>query len=325
MRDHDLCLAWNWEHDADFVRILDSTCAARGLTLLNASPENLDNVLTRLAGREAGFRVLLDRASEANPAYLPLVDIAKSLGARRLNPRELADRGYDKALVHHLFLDDGIPTPRTIILPAYHDQPELTPLDLQCLGKYFTVKPALGGGGEGVLTNVSTLGQIQAARLQFPEQQYLLQEHVTPKVLNGLPAWFRVIYCLEEIFITFWDTTTHVYTIINETGGHTGPPQQFNPPQPAVGAVLRDNPLLRDSPVLRDSPIIESLREVTRRIARICRLDIFSTEICLTGEDRLLVVDYVNDPIDLRLQSRAVDGVPDKIVERIAARIVELL
>jgi len=32
-------------------------------------------------------------------------------------------------------------------------------------------------------------------------------------------------------------------------------------------------------------------------------------------------VDYVNDPIDLRLQSRAVDGVPDFIVEDVAARI----
>ncbi|MCC7511318.1 MAG: hypothetical protein IT296_01585, partial [Anaerolineae bacterium] len=39
----------------------------------------------------------------------------------------------------------------------------------------------------------------------------------------------------------------------------------------------------------------------------------------------LLVVDYVNDPIDLRLQSRAADGVPDFIVERIAARIADEL
>jgi hypothetical protein len=68
-----------------------------------------------------------------------------------------------------------------------------------------------------------------------------------------------------------------------------------------------------------------SLRELIKRIARICQLDLFSTEIALTEEGRLLVVDYVNDPIDLRLQSRAMDGVPDFIIERIAIRIAEEL
>ena len=37
------------------------------------------------------------------------------------------------------------------------------------------------------------------------------------------------------------------------------------------------------------------------------------------------MVDYVNDPVDLRLQSKAVDGVPDGYVESIAARLVRLV
>jgi hypothetical protein len=36
-----------------------------------------------------------------------------------------------------------------------------------------------------------------------------------------------------------------------------------------------------------------------------------------------MVVDYVNDPIDLRLQSKATDGVPDQIVSHIAESLVE--
>lgn len=316
---YDLCLASNWEYDDGFIEILDGTCRARGRRLLTVTPSTLADVLSRLSSGEAGFSALLDRASEADPAFLPLVDIAKSTGAHRFNPRELANRAYNKAAVHRLFLEDGLPTPRTIILPSYHYKPELSPLDLQSLGWNVTVKPALGGGGDGVIMEISTQEQIQSARKHFPEQQYLLQEHITPRVVDGLPAWFRVIYCLDEIFVNYWDTTTHVYTPVRETGGHesgghAGPPQQS--PQP-VGAVLRD------SPSLRDSPTIESLREVTRRIARLCRLDLFSTEVALTEDDRLLVVDYVNDPIDLRLQSRAADGVPDFIVERIATRMVE--
>ncbi len=291
MRLYDLCLAWNWEHDSDFVRILDSACAARGLTLLAVTAPNLAESLALLSRREAGFRALLDRASEADPAYLPLVDIAKILGARRFNPRERADRAYDKAAMHRAFLDDGISTPKTVILPPCLDRPALPSLDLHPPGERFTVKPALGGGGEGVIVEISTVEQVQAARQQFPEQQYLLQEHVTPKIVDGLPAWFRVIYCLGEIYPCYWDTSTHVYT-----------------------------PLRAEAETRLGSA---SPRQVTRRIAHICKLDLFSTEICLTDDDRLLVVDYVNDPIDLRLQSRVADGVPDFIVERIAARIAD--
>lgn len=308
---YDLCLARNWEYDSDFARILDSTCVARGMTLLDISAANLAESLSLLSRREAAFRSLLDRASESDSSYLPLVEIAQALGARRFNPRELADRAYDKTLLHLAFEEDGIPAPRSIILPAYLIQPELSPLDLNSLGNCFTAKPAFGGGGDGVMMEISTLEQIQTARLQFPEQRYLLQEHVTPTIVDGLPAWFRVIYCLEEIFVSFWDTTMHVYTAIHETGagGYAGPPQPMT--RSAVGAVLRD------------SPILGSLREITRRIAHLCQLDLFSTEICFTEEKRLLVVDYVNDPIDLRLQSKAKDGVPDFIVERIATRIVD--
>lgn len=324
MRLYDLCLAWNWEHDADFVRILDSACAARGRTLLDVSARNLRELLPLLSERSAGFRLFLDRASESDSSYLPLVDAAKLLGARRLNPRELADRAYDKAAMHAAFLAGGIPVPQTAILPPLSAQPDLPPIDLSPFNGRFAVKPALGGGGEGVVVEISTPEQIQSARRGFPDQQYLLQEHVTPKIVDGLPAWFRVIYCLGEVFVNFWDTTTHVYTPVHvgavgavlgdcpaeggAVGGHVGPPQP-DPPQP--------NPSQR--------PFSENLRGIARQIASICRLDLFSTEIAWTEDDRLLVVDYVNDPIDLRLQSRAADGVPDFIVERIAARIVDEL
>jgi hypothetical protein len=288
---HDLCLAWNWEHDIDFVRLLDAACVARGSTLLDISAHNLNETLSLLAEREAGFRVLLDRASEADPAYLPLVEVARSLGARRLNLRELADRAYDKAAMHYAFLEEGIPTPQTVILPSYFDQPNLPTLDLTPLGGRFAVKPALGGGGDGVFLEVSSFEQVLVARTQFPEQQYLLQEHITPKSVDGLPAWFRVLYCLGQIHPCFWDVKTHIYTPLS------------------AQAEIRLG--------------LTPLRQVTERIARICRLDLFSSEIAWMEDNRLLIVDYVNDPIDLRLQSRALDGVPDFIVEDIAARIAD--
>lgn len=270
---------------------MDKICTARGLTLLSIPLQNLHEMLARLEGGELGFRVLLDRASEADPAFLSIVRIAGAAGARSLNPRELADRAYNKALIHQAFLDDGIPTPQTLILPPFLEQSILPYPILFPVNKKFAAKPALGGGGEGVIMNVLTLDQVQAARTQFPGQQYLLQEQVTAAVVGGLPAWFRVIYCLGEIHPCYWDVKTHVYTPLH--------------------------------PDLEERFGLGSLRELIKRIARICRLDLFSTEIALTEDGRLLVVDYVNDPIDLRLQSHAMDGVPDVIVERIAIRIAE--
>jgi hypothetical protein len=63
------------------------------------------------------------------------------------------------------------------------------------------------------------------------------------------------------------------------------------------------------------------LRDITRSIASLCKLDWFSTEIALTL-DNFVVVDYVNDGIDTRVQSRAVDGVPDDVIWGIAEQIV---
>jgi len=38
----------------------------------------------------------------------------------------------------------------------------------------------------------------------------------------------------------------------------------------------------------------------------------------LATDGRLLSVDYVNDPLDLRLQSSTIEGVPDQIVAALA-------
>jgi hypothetical protein len=52
-------------------------------------------------------------------------------------------------------------------------------------------------------------------------------------------------------------------------------------------------------------------------------LDWFTTEIALTHE-QFVVVDYVNDQIDTRVQSKAVDGAPDEIMQGIATQLVGL-
>jgi len=289
----DLCLVWNWEYDLDFVRLLEAACAARGLTFLQVTPENLEVSLAALEAGTLAFGAYLDRASEADERFLAVEAWAFSHDALRLNPRECSLWSEDKATMHLELIARGLHTPYTIILPPYAERHAIPAPDLSPLGGSFAIKPARGGGGEGVVLEASSIDQVLAARQQYPDEKYLLQSYVIPQMLGARPAWFRVLYCAGQVYPCWWDPRSHVYTPV-------GPD---------------DEQTFGLAPLVRE----------TKRIARICELSIFSTEIAATGDSKFLIVDYVNDQIDLRLQSRAADGVPDAIVQAIALGLAELV
>jgi hypothetical protein len=133
---------------------------------------------------------------------------------------------------------------------------------------------------------------VLVARREFPADYYLLQAQVTPVALDGRPAWFRVLYCDGHVYPCWWNPATHLYRPVSATAEQ----------------------LYRLTP----------LREATAAIAASCSLELFSTEIALVGDGRFAVVDYVNDPIDLRLQSRTAQGVPDTLVHAVAENLVTL-
>jgi hypothetical protein len=293
MNKFDLCLAWNWEYDADFIKVMLETCRSRQLSLLQVLPENLNDTLTALTNQQIVFSSFLDRASEADVRFRPLVSWAYEHNRYCLNRHEHAARSCDKATMHYTLINAGIYTPYTIILPSYEEQPVLTSLDLDPLGKKFIIKPAHGGGGEGVITEAISLAQVLAARREHAQDRYLLQALIVPKAIDSRLAWFRVLYCGGGIYPCWWNTRTKIYI-----------------------------PLI---PAEEEQYNLGSLKEITTSIAQLSGLDLFSTEIALTAEGHYVVVDYVNDQPDLRLQSRAIDGVPDRIVQDIAARITELV
>jgi hypothetical protein len=292
MTRYDLCLAWNWEYDADFAAVLEAACSARGLLLWQVTPDNLAAALEKLAAAGSAFSALLDRASEADPNFFPLVEWAISHNIFEINAHKRAVHAVNKASLHLEFITAGIHTPHTIILPPHSRQPDVSPLDLSPLGERFIVKPAHGGGGEGVVLEVSTFSQVLTARQAHPQDYYLLQAHITPVHLAGRAAWFRVLYCGGKIYPFWWDTTTHVYALVEEEE------------QRYFG--------------------LEPVASTTLNIAQLCGLELFSTEIALTAAGLFVVVDYVNNPIDLRLKSAARDGVPDEVVRDIAARLADI-
>jgi hypothetical protein len=290
---YDLCFAWSWEYDADFATLLQEACDSRGLSLLHARPDNLGVLLNSLDNQQVNFKALFDRASDGEACFMPLVDWASQQGSFFINSHEKARCAWDKSTMHKTLTEAGLQAPATIILPSYETQPTLEAVDLGPLGGQFTIKPAHGSGGDGVVLEVTSLSQVLVSRQEYPADTYLLQAHTNTKMLAARPAWFRVIYCAGRVYPCWWDPETHVYTPVSpEEESHYG---------------------------------LSPLRNITDSIASITEMDFFSTEIALDWDGNFLIVDYVNDPIDLRLQSRAADGVPDEIVRGIAGHLAEIV
>jgi hypothetical protein len=286
---YDLCLPWYWEYDDIFVGMVERACIEEGISLWQIKPDNLLESITALYKGVLTFKTLLHRG-QGEPTFDPIPRWALEHGVKRINPAEVSAWSEDKATMHLELINAGLHTPYTILLAPFLEQPLIPQLDLTPLGKSFVIKPSNGGGGEGVILGASSMEEILQARMEFPEQKYLIQAHVTPRTIEDAPAWFRIFYAKGVTYPCWWDTDTHIYAMVTaeeETQYRLG-----------------------------------SLRDVTQRIASICKLDWFSTEIALT--DNLIVVDYVNDEIDTRVQSQALDGVPDEIMNNIAIQLVKI-
>ena len=291
--NYDLCIVWNWEHDLDFVNLLDKLFKTNNLSLLQVTPKNSEAILKSLLAGEIKFSAYLDRGSDIDLSFMPFVNWTRDHNIFSINPYDQAIRSSDKALMHPDFIYSGLYAPYTIILPPYNDQPVIADVDLTVLGERFIIKPAHGSGGEGVELKATTLNQVREVRKEHPNDKYLLQSFIVPKEINSRPAWFRVLLCGNHVYPNWWNPKTKKYDPVSE-----------NEEQECS---------------------LNRLREIAVTISRISGLNLFSTEIAYTPDELYIVVDYVNDPLDLRLQSKAVDGVPDKIIHSIAENIMELV
>ncbi len=296
MKIYHLGVMIDWEFDEDFVRIIEEKAKASALEILTVWPAKLEELYQSLIEDKISFQFILDRASLSSPEFSKLILLAQKQGVIIFDPPEKVLRSADKATMHLEFISQGILTPYTIILPPFEQVPSLNNLeiDLSPVGQPFVIKPAsMTGGGLGVIKDGFTLEDVQRARQEFPQDKYLIQEKIEPKVMDNQRFWFRVFYSWGLIQACWWNDETHVYKEISE--------------QEISDYSLQD------------------LFNLMKKIQAICELNFFSTEIVLDKSGRLVVVDYVNEICDMRLQSRHYDGVPDRIVEKIAKSLIDFI
>jgi predicted SprT family Zn-dependent metalloprotease len=288
-----LGLAWNWEYDQDFVRLLDRAVYAAGLSCFLIGQHNLNQTADEVRRGARRFRVFLDRASDNDQRFLEFNRLLQTTGTRFLNVHHHYQRSIDKANIHSELLARGLHLPLTFIVPPLDVEPNYDLRMVELLPKPFVVKPARGSGGFGVIASATRLDDVARARAQFRNQRFLIQQRIEPQLLAGRRAWFRVYFVCGAVISCWWDDVTHRYAMFTAA----------------------------------DEALVNAgeLQRVARVIAEVSHLDFFSSEVTLDKRGQYVVVDYVNDPCDMRLQSKCFDGVPDAIVQGIIGHIVQYL
>lgn len=289
---YDLALALDWEYDWDFLRLVEQRARALGLSTFIVWNNNLAGTLELLKAGRMRIRFLIDRASDAAAEFCPLQQLVAAGGGEVLEPLERLRWASDKATMHLEFIAHGLHTPFTIILAPFHSSEEvrLSVADLAHLGRPFVIKPAnTTGGGLGVVEGAETLQDVLEARQEHRHDKYLLQQKVVPLERDGRQFWFRGYYVCGLTQCAWWNDRTHLYQVLT----------------PEEVARYELSPLF----------------DIVEKIAAICRLRFFSTEIALDRYGTFVVIDYVNELCDMRMQSRYADGVPDALVDAIATRL----
>ncbi len=300
---YDLGVAWNWEYDREFVKLIQEVFCQNNLTVLDIRKDNVEEIFSLLKDGKLQFRYFLDRASDEDDMFQPMARFilqhdptVHGISPCLINLHDEQVRAADKATMHLEFLAHDIEVPYTIIISPYHHKQEIeiTTSELAKLGLPFIIKPAnTTGGGIGVVLGAETREEIIEARQFHKNDKYLLQETIRPVVRAGRRAWFRVFYAFGDILPSWWDDVSHIYSLLSE-----------------------DEERQVD---------IERLKAITGRIHTICRLEFFSTELVYTDDRRCVAVDYVNELCDMRMQSQCADGVPDALVRRIVFRMMEYI
>jgi hypothetical protein len=284
--NHDVAVAWNWEHDEAFVADLERGCRAHGLTFRSVTPANVESFLA--AAHDVRWGVLLDRAWESDERFLRLNAVVAASGTRVVNPVERSRSMGNKAALHALLSDKGLQVPRLVdFMPEQYAESALAAATRDWKRPLW-LKPAGGGGGDGVLALHEVPPQFPHGA-EWTKERFVLQENAEPMIIASRPAWFRVIHVFGKNFPFWWHPVTHVFLPVTaqETGDYG----------------------------------LRCVSEAVSGVAAVAGLEIFSCEISLTAPGCPLVIDPVNDPVDFRRCSLATDAIPDAALAEIVASL----
>jgi hypothetical protein len=301
MKQCDFALAWNSGSKENFVKGVRKECSLRNLSFLLITEKNVDKIIDSLEKGRLKIRFLLDNEADYDDSknlFARLCYAVKDVGGYVVCDPDDARQASNKAVTHYDLVKAKVPVPYTVVVRNWEpDDFRLTKEEKKNLKTPFIIKPASGFGQKGVVKNANgSIVEIVKARHFSRGDDFLIQEKVVPLMVAERQAWFRVYFLFGEIIPCWWNTETGQYSHVT----------------------------LREMNNSRLLPLARIMSE----IARVTNVDLFSTEIAITGrpkERRFVVIDYVNDQPELCVRSEKVGGGPvPEVVQRVAERIVEI-
>jgi hypothetical protein len=296
MRTYDFAMTHKLDADDFFIHRVQRHCAERGWNFFLIEPLWAEAFFEKLQMGKMDVRVLLNMHSEHHrpeDIYHRVVRLAFERKAQVIDPPDVALAAFDKASLHPRLAAAGFALPFTVIVPASEIPTfQLTPEARVRLGTPFVIKPSLGYGKGGVILDAQSEADLQRSLAQWPDSNYLVQERVVPRMVNGAPAYFRVFYAFGSVWCCWWNCYTDHYSVLQ--------PEEMQ------------------------QHGLHPLRDLVCRLADLTRMRFFSSEIAQTDAGEFVLIDYVNDQCHMLTQSASpAIGVPDVVVAGIARALVE--
>jgi len=265
------------------------------LSFFLVEPVWVEDFLRKLQEGVIQVRVLIDMAGdpyERDNPYSRLANEVKRSGGYIIDDPDRSAVTAHKGLFHKMLLDNQIPVPKTIIVSREElGSFRITDEMRATLGVPFVVKPGWGGGGIGVNVDGRWEEDLLRSAKEAPHSDsFLIQERLKPKRLEGHLGWFRVFHVMGEVIPCWWEPPANQYQLLT----------------PLQRKIYKLGPLAR----------------IVRDIARVSKMELFTTEVCLTEDGRFLAVDYLNNDPDMSPKSFFPTGVPDEVIRHIAWLLV---
>ena len=138
MQHFDLCLNWYWEHDGDFVHMVETACALKNISIYQATPLNLLETTSALHEGKMTIGALFDRGND-DLRFEPIRRFVKQSSIFFINPPEVAFEFEQKDKFHFILKENGIEDANKIfvgqqiivranlVTPTASPQPTITP------------------------------------------------------------------------------------------------------------------------------------------------------------------------------------------------------
>lgn len=298
-KEYDLALSWHDNQRTPFIKWLREGCAEKNLEFIQIHDGNISELIEKLEERRIHIHFLLDMHATYNSPgdlYARLSYTVKDTGGKVIDDPDHVRFSIDKSISHYTFIRNNIPVPYTIIIRSWQLDRIKVPDDIkEELGVPFIIKPAMGFGGKGVVTDAKwKLKNITMARNFDRTDHYLLQEKINPILIEEKPAWFRIYYVFGSIIPCWWNPSTGEYIHMSKKDFSA-----YN---------------------------LSELKEFPPIISQLTGMDWFSTEIAYykkNGATAPVVVDYINDQCHVDVQSMFPGAPPDHVVKCISEIMVE--